>query len=189
VRKDTVLLLAIAILSAGIVAFFAFRTTGRSELLAEAARMRRVYVALSMYEPMADGNLPPTLVEAGPFLQGEEELRSPRDPFRSTLGPYPVDAGLPEGPRTAPFRVSDSYAYAVTDLPPWPVARMDPTLGLLANEWWGEVTPGAPFGATVGGRVLRVTTDGSFVTVVRPGPQALGKPNDLFRRPPERVSP
>jgi hypothetical protein len=170
---------------------FGSRVGQRRGMLDEGARMQRLYVALSMYESQLDGAPAPSLAAARPYAASARDFVSDRDPFRDHPGPFPGDGSLPEARGTSTFRVSDGYLWAHwlagrIRVPKWTEAREDPTLGQIANEWFGDVTPGQAFRAQVSGLVLRINTDGSFVRVQRGGPKPLGDAQDLFRKAPER---
>jgi hypothetical protein len=169
---------------------FGWRVNQRQGMLDEGARMQRIYVALSMYESQADGEFPPSLTAAKPYLSNLRDLKSSRDPYLDASGPFPFDAGLPDrfGSET---RISDTYLNAHRlagriKTAPWHEARLDPTLGVLASEWSGSVDPKGDFKADVSGLILRITTDGSLVRVLRTGPKPLGNAEDLFRKRAER---
>jgi hypothetical protein len=181
----------VVLVAGATLAVFGLRVGQRRGMLDEGARMQRLYVALSMYESQVDGDPAPSLAAARPFVGSTRDYASDRDPFRDRSGPYPPDGSLPEARPTASFRVSDGYLWAHRlagriQVPKWSVAREDATLGQIANEWYGGVTPAQGFGAQVSGLILRINTDGSFVRVQRGGPKPLGDAQDLFRKAPER---
>ena len=182
---------AVVLLAAGVLGFFAWRLRERSGLFDEGTRMQRLYVALSIYESQDNEQIPPDLTGARIYLGSDRDYVSDWDPFRTAAGPFPVDAGLPSGRKSAPFRVSDTYLWAHRlagriKTQAWAEARLDPTLGVLASEWHGSVQTRDAFEASVSGLVLRITTDGSLVKVKRGGPKPLGDAQDLFRAQPER---
>jgi hypothetical protein len=177
-------------MAAAVVGAFGWQSRQRQSVLDEGARMQSIYVALSMYESSWNGELPPDLMGSAPYLGSPTRYVSPKDPFANATGPFPNDAGLPEK-RASENRVSDTYLFAHAaagriNVAPWRESRYDTTLGLIANEWYGSVTPKEGFQANVSGLVLRITTGGSLVRVRRDGPKALGDVDDLFRRKAER---
>lgn len=153
--------------------------------------MRQIYVNLSIYEGQFDGELPTALPQLQFMMASKPTFVSASDPYRDAVGPYPIDPGLPESAEKSPFRISDSYLYAHAaagkiKVPRWAEAKFDPALGLLANEFLGDVRAEGTFRARVSGPVLRVNTDGSLVKVPRSGEAELGDAETLFRRPAER---
>ncbi|RYG22996.1 hypothetical protein EON82_15430 [bacterium] len=135
------LFFALAVLAAFLLVFvpLARYLMGSTEQRIDADRMRRVYMALSLYE-MSNGGLPaPNL---GLVRQDVEaiDLQSVDDPNTGgQAGPFPLDPALPNLPLKSPTRVSWSYRWH------WPNAgdpvavRMDPRKGLLASWWSGPV--------------------------------------------------
>jgi hypothetical protein len=190
-RQETVLIGGVVLVAAATVGAFAWQIGQRRSLTDEGSRMQSLYVALSLYEQAWNGALPSDLTACEPYLQVRSHFQSPKDPFTGASGPFPNDAGLPGGKRKAEQRISDSYLYAHAAVQrirvaPWQEAKYDATLGLIANEWFGTVSPKADFQADVSGLVLRITTAGNMVRVKRDGPKPLGNAEDLFRRKPER---
>ena len=190
-RQETVLIGGVVLVAAAIVGAFAWQIGQRRTVMDEAARMQSLYVALSLYEQAWNGDLPPDLLAAEPYLTSPNHLGSAKDPFATAAGPFPNDAGLPNGPRKAKRRISDSYLFAQAiagqiKVAPWRESKYDATLGLIANEWFGSVTPKSDFQADVSGLVLRITTAGNLVRVQRDGPKPLGNAGDLFRLKAER---
>ncbi|MGV3616198.1 MAG: hypothetical protein ACO1SV_12760 [Fimbriimonas sp.] len=190
VKQETLIIGGVFIAAVVTLGAFGWRVNQRQGMLDEGARMQRLYVALSMYESQADGEFPPSLTAAKPYMANLRDLKSIRDPFLDAPGPFPYDAGLPDrlGSNT---RISDAYLMAHRlagriKTAPWREARMDPSLGVLASEWFGSVRPKRDFQADVSGLVLRITTDGSLVRVLRDGPKPLGDVEDLFRKRAER---
>lgn len=178
-------------MAAAIVGAFAWQTGQRRSVLDEAARMQSLYVALSMYEQAWNEELPPDLTGIELYVDAPRRFQSSKDPFTGGAGPFPNDAGLPAGPRRAKARISDSYLFAQSAakkirVAPWRESKYDATLGLIANEWFGSVSPKADFQADVSGLVLRITTAGNLVRVKRDGPKPLGDAEDLFRRKAEK---
>jgi hypothetical protein len=150
------LFFALGVLAAFLLVFvpLARYLMGSTEQRIDAERMRRVYMALSLYE-MSNGGLPAS--NLGLVRQDVEalDLQSVDDPEAGgkAAGDYPLDPALPNLPLRAPTRVSWTYRWH------WPNAgdpvavRMDPRKGLLAS-WWS-------------GPVLRVNTGGALVHIPR----------------------
>ncbi len=188
--KEVLLAVFVLVLAATLL-FPAFkRVEDRNLLLSESGRMRQVYIALSEYEEEND-NLPtPSLLPAARFDPRQTDFLSNVDPFAKTAssdGRFPVDASLDDG-EYAPFRISYSYLIDFVrngrlQMEPWLQVRLDPRIGELADEWYGDVRPDEPFRAEVGGRLLRINTDGSvYVLKDRGGLKPLGNGQDLFIR-------
>lgn len=190
VRKEVLVFGAALIAAIGTTLYLWGRISEKSGVKDEAARMRKLYVGLSLYESDADGNLPPDLPRIGYLIASSKLFTSAYDPYQGEAAPFPIDGSLPDSPRESQTRISDAYLYAHAaagriQAPAWPEAKFDTSLGLLSNEWVGEVSPQGAFRADVSGRLLRVNTDGSLAWVQREGPKPLGDAQDLFRRPPE----
>ena len=190
VRQEALLFGGVVLVGIAVLVGLGWRTTNRQGVLDEAARLQSLYVALASYESQFDGLPAPSIGMAAPFVRSRNDFQSGADPYRSAVGPYPIDGGLPEAV-AGEFRISDAYLWAhriakKMRTPEWQAARQDPTLGVLATEWLGQVTRTGSFRAQVSGLVLRVNTDGAVVRVQRGGPKALGDVEDLFRRKPER---
>jgi hypothetical protein len=128
---------------------------GGTEQRIDADRMRRVFMALSLYEMSNDGLPAPNLglvrqdVEAVDF----QSVDDPEAGKANANQTFPLDPALPNLPLTSPIRVSWTYRWH------WPNAgdpravRMDPRKGLLAS-WWS-------------GPVLRVNTGGALIRAPR----------------------
>ncbi len=183
--KELLLALAVLLVAGAVLIPIAMSMQGRQLAEGDLARMRRVYVALVMYEEQVDANLAPSLVAVAPYADAAD-FASAADPFVGAgVDSYPNDPGLPDGARSAPSRISFSYLYAFVNAgnakaKPWAEAKFDPSIGLLANEWLGSVTAGRDFHAIVGGPVHRLMTDGSATTLRREGRKPLGDVQDLF---------
>jgi hypothetical protein len=109
---------------------------------------------------------------------------STKDPFAGSSGPFPVEPGLPSWRVESPVRISYSYLFSFvqagkTQVKPWYELKFDPTVGLLADEWQANVSPGSGFNATVSGRVLRLNTDGALAVHERTR-KPIGDVQDLF---------
>lgn len=172
-----------------VVGLFGWRVTHRSGSLSEAARMRQIYIGLSVYEASNNNQPAPDLDVLSQVVPMGDALTSPLDPFRSVPGPYPPDGSLPSLKAISPVRISDGYLVPHLGLgqikvPAWSIARQDPAIGILASEWEGSIQTREHFEAEVEGKILRINMDGSAVHVTRskPGPVPLGMDNDLFLR-------
>ncbi len=183
---ESLLALFIVGVAALILVALTVKSKGQNLLLDESGRMRKVYIALSLYEEQYDSQPAPDLVKATTYDPRREDLLSEQDPFSKVAAKeFPLDPGL-DLAQKSPFRISFSYIQnfirnGKLKTKPWAQARLDPRLGILANEWIGSVQASDPFKAKVGGRVLRINTDGSvFIVKDRGGPKELGDPNDLF---------
>lgn len=185
-------LLAILVLAAfsGVFIVLVRRTEDRNLLLAEAGRMRQVYIGLSVYEGQYDSQPAPNLVAVFPYNPNRADYLSYLDPFRDGAQPqslFPIDPGL-DNSGTSPVRISFSYLLNFVrtgklSVKPWEQTRQNPAVGEIANEWLGFVEPGSPFHANVAGRVLRIDTDGAVYKLKdRGGPKPLGDAQDLFIR-------
>ena len=197
--KEGLLALGVILVFAAVMIPLASRQGNKSLLLTESSRMRRVYVALSLYEQQVDQAPAPTLVAATPYDNNLGDYQSTRDPFlpdesanengqdKQHPHPYPNDPGILNQEHST-FRNSFSYIQNFIrnrkiTVKPWGETRLDPMIGELADEWLGNVSPRANFAAEVSGRVLRIGTDGAvFVLSDRGGPKPLGDADDLFLR-------
>jgi hypothetical protein len=151
-------------------------------------RMRKVYVALSLYEFSNDGQSSPTLLGAQPFLADNTLYLSDKDPWvDQNAKSFPLDPELPKSGEHSDIRISFSY------LPDFvragklkssslQSAMLDPRVGLITSGWHGTVTPtGAEFEARLFGPVLRVNTNGSLYRLGdRGGDGKMGDPQALF---------
>ncbi len=189
--KETTLAIVVVVNTAAIIIPIGLRSKNKDLILNESARMRRVYIGLSMYEGEHDNQPSPSLLNALTNEPDQLNYQSNLDPFvhmDATTSPrFPADPGLENG-ETSSFRVSFSYLQDFVragkiKIKPWAEARQDPSLGELANEWLGSVQAQQFPHALVGGRVLRIGTDGAvFVLPDRGGPKPLGDPLDLFMK-------
>ncbi|HEY0866042.1 MAG TPA: hypothetical protein VGE01_01615 [Fimbriimonas sp.] len=151
----------------------------------EAGRMRRVYVAVALYQEDRGGAMPGSLAELGDLVE-TEDLVSSFDPYAGSAKSYPVEPTLPKLAGTVPYRISDAFLgnYIRSGKSPikrWQDAEMQ--TGLLANVWLGEVRPLGNFEATSSGPILRVRMDGSLYTLPnrsKTGP--VGDFADLFTK-------
>ena len=184
--------LIVVIVVAAILIPIGMRTEYRDLLLNESGRMRKVYVALAFYEEQYDSMPAPSLVPASTYDPNRLDFLSEHDPFKpagnaAASSEFPSDPGL-DNQELSPFRISFSYVENYLRakklaMKPWSEARLDPSIGELANEWLGSVQPGDNFHAQVAGRILRIATDGHvFVLNNRGGPKPLGDAQDLFTR-------
>jgi hypothetical protein len=181
------LAIVVVLAAAAILIPVAVKTQNKNLMIGESGRMRQVYIALMSYEALYDNMPAPNLVAASTYDPNHLDYLSALDPFIRTVSPsgYPMDPGLQNG-EISPFRISVSYLpnfmrAGKIMVKPWAVTRDDPRIGELADEWYGSVNPGSPFQAQVGGRLLRVNTDGSvYVLPDRGGPKPLGDAQDLF---------
>jgi len=187
-RSETLLLFLVVLLAGAIIGSFAWIGSRQNVQESEAERMRKVYVALSMYEPVFDGRPAPDL-HAIRDLVLPIDLVSERDPYAKVNGSlFPNDPGIPTGQRQSAHRISFAYLWAHQKakrikVPNWSATRLDPKIGLLASEWTGEVKPQKNFQAQVTGPVIRLNTDGAlYVLPDRGGPKPLGDAQDLFIR-------
>lgn len=183
---ETLLAILVLIVVAAILIPLARRSSGRNELLSESGRMRKVYVALSLYEEQYDTQPAPNLLAATVYDPQHTDFVSELDPFAATSSKsFPMDPGLDVG-EASPFRISFSYLQDFVragkiHVAPWAETRLNPKIGVLGNEWYGSVHAGDPFHADVSGRLLRINTDGSvYVLPDRGGPKPLGDSDDLF---------
>lgn len=186
-RKETMLGCGVVAIAATVVGFVGWRSLSDQSDLAEGAKMRRLYIALSMYESQWDGEPAPTLAHIIPLVSEPTDFTSQKDPYRDAKAPFPVDGGIPKSPRNSPVRVSFTYLWAHRSIngmktAPWSQVRQDPGHGFLVSEWRGSVEPTGDYGAKVGGKILRVNSDGSLVTLHRHGTQSLGDAEELFLR-------
>ncbi len=125
----------------------ALRIRGGENVRIDAARLRRTYAALALYESSHDGLPAPNLGLVRADLDAED-LQSVSDP---NLGgsDFPLDPALPSFRLRSPTRVSWSYRWHWPDAGNPLAVRTDPRHGVLAG-WWN-------------GGVQRVNLDGSLV--------------------------
>lgn len=162
---QTLLMAAAVAVAAAIVVLFSATLNRRNDDAGTMERLRRVYVAVSLYQFDNQSAYPPFLDDVLRDLDGPTDLQSSRDPFLSAPGPYPRDAGLLEGPK-GKHRISLLYLPAHRDAGKvgkdafrnW---EGDPLGALLILPWHGTVAPGANFGAEVSGKQIRIQFDGS----------------------------
>ncbi len=154
-------------------------TAGKKATSNEIKRMRQIFMGLTSYEQDQSGVPAPNLVSARRYVFDDRLLTSSNDPYRESKV-APVDAGLPDGERTAQVRVSDTYIWAYfLGKPNAPRSTVDQRIGLIANEWQGSVSAEGDFKATVSGKVHRVMMDGSFQSIDLPS-RHLGEAQRLF---------
>lgn len=151
-----------ALLSLGILALFlavfvplVLRVRSGRDMALDADRLRRTYVALSLYQSEHDGLPAPNL----DLLRRDVDpidLQSVDDPQAAPLGPdldkratFSCDAALQTLGCHSSTRISWSYRYDWREAGDPRVTSLDPRRGLLADPW-----PGA---------LLRVTMDGAIV--------------------------
>lgn len=185
--KEAGLALLVVVVAAAVVIPIGMSSRSRRSQAVDVQRMRNVYMALAMYETEVDQMLPPDLSLARNYAQNDDQFQSELDPYVGIGGPYPVDGSLPEWKRTSPIRISFAYLYSFAEAgrlhpAPWPKAKFERSLGLIADEWTGTVRRAGNFGATVGGPLWRVTVDGSAVRIPRGGPKPIGNAADLFKQ-------
>ncbi len=185
-KMEWLLAVLVVIIALAILLPISLRNKRGNLLLDESGRMRKVYISLSLYEEQYDTLPAPNLLAAATYDPVHEDFLSGLDPYAHTQATsFPSDPGL-EKSAPSPFRISFSYIQNFLQegklkVKPWAVARTDPTLGVLGNEWYGSVTPTDNFQAQVSGRLMRINTDGSvYVLEDRGGPKSLGDAQDLF---------
>ena len=133
----------------------ALRVANGRDRTIDADRLRRTYVALSLYETEHDG-LPAPLLSLVRRDVEHIDLQSVADPRATEQGAsFPCDAAMPRSPCRARSRVSWSYRWHWREAGD-PRAR-DPRKGLLADPWPGSL--------------LRVGMDGALVD--KPTPASL----------------
>ena len=185
-KMEWMLVVLVVIIALAILIPISLRSKRGNLLLDESGRMRKVYIALSLYEEQYDTQPAPNLLAASVYDPVHEDFLSELDPYvRAQATSFPSDPGI-ENSTPSPFRISFSYIQNFLQagklkIKPWVIARTDPTLGVIGDEWYGSVTPTENFRANVSGRLMRINTDGSvFVLEDRGGPKALGDAQDLF---------
>lgn len=184
--KEALLGVVVLAIAGAIVYSIGLSMSRKNILGADAEAMRRVYVALSLYEESVDGLPAPDLTAVSIYLPEPACYQAEGDPYVAEAGPFPLDGGLPSSPRTSPYRISLAYLWAYRPAKPdplwnWATLSKDSNMGFLANEWRGNVTPKGDFRADVSGSVLRVNRDGSLFQTPDRGPKPLGDVRDLFR--------
>jgi hypothetical protein len=159
-------------------------------------RMRKVYVALSLYESVNEGQPAENLLGVRSYLGDNRLLISDKDPWadfqpsrNSKEGNFPLDPELPKSEERSPIRISFSYLpdfvrAGKTKIPNWRAALTNPRIGILSSGWQGSVTAtGDPFVAELFGPVLRINMDGSLFRLKdRGGIGTMGDPQSLFFR-------
>ncbi len=183
-HKEILLALLVVAIAAGVLLAVAKSLQGRELAKGDVDNMRKIYLSLALYESEENGWLPSNLLMARDRMPEDSVYLSNTDPFVGQAAPFPIDPGLPTWRVESPVRISYSYLYAFveagkTKAKPWYELKYDPTVGLLADEWQGEVTPGTGFDATVSGNLFRLNTDGALSIRKRPtGP--IGNVEQLF---------
>jgi hypothetical protein len=174
--KEAVLIGSFVVAAAAIVVGIGLVGRRRADDKNDVGRMRELYVGLSLYEEGNSSADPPSLLPLVPYLSGPDVFLASADPYAATSAKrFPDDAGLPDGPRDSPFRISFDYA--------GDFAQRSSTSRrvVLADEWTGSVSATGDFHAEVGGPVLQVDSDGAiFRKADRGGPKPLGNITDLF---------
>ncbi|RYG37991.1 hypothetical protein EON81_05115 [bacterium] len=154
----------------------------RSQSDGQTARMRQIYVGLSLYQADESNRMPPTLYDVRRYLESDRLYTNPKDPWASFPGPYPIDGALPTSEERSPLRISDAYildfmrAGLVKSFDP-----SDPRTVLIADPWHGEISIEGrkSFDAKVSGPVFRIVVDGSVRRAER-RTERLSDANDLF---------
>ena len=181
-RKETLVLGFTFLVFLAIIVPLTCKSIGGQKTSNEVRRMRQLFLALALYEQDAYGKPAPSILSARPYSFSDAQLVSANDPFTSG-SLFPNDAGLPNGKKESPVRISETYLWAhlqgAKSVPP---STTQPGVGLLANEWQGAISAKGAFDATVAGRVHRVMMDGSFQSLDRPS-RNLGDVKQLFNWP------
>jgi hypothetical protein len=155
--KETLLGCCVLLIASGLVLVIGLAGRRRDADVGDSEHMRRIYVAMTIYEETYGDAAPPSLVALKPYVSDPGVFLSNRDPYAATVAPqYPVDAGLPAGIRSSPFRISYDYAWN------YPGVAVTTTQWLLADEWASSVTATGDFRAQVGGPVLRMNMYGAL---------------------------
>ena len=185
-RQETLLAIIVIVVAAAILIPVGLRRGKSNQLLDESGKMRKVYIALSLYEEQYDTQPAPNLVAASAFDPIHADFVTPLDPYvENKAAQYPLDPGL-DNSETSPFRISFSYIQnfirnGKLHTKAWEITRRDPNIGVLANECYGNVNATGNYHANVSGRLLRINTDGSvYVLPDRGSPKQLGDSGDLF---------
>lgn len=162
------LLVAVAVLALFLAIFvpLAMRVTEGRDETEDAGRMRRVYVALALYESEHDGLPAPNLGlirrDVNPF-----DLASINDPHVGEGSDFPLDPAVPTLKLRSISRVSWTYRWH------WPnpgdpgTVRLDPRNSVLASWWTGSIDATSPDGHGCTGPAMRIQVDGSLVTTPR----------------------
>jgi len=184
---ETLVAVGVLLLFAAIIVPLYLRERGKGYEEADIERLRKVYVAWSLYQADSQGGLPPSLYSIRWKLMDDAAYLSNADPFQKTKGAYPLEPMLPKNGESIPIRISFAYMNnfvraGVIPKPNWSEVLTNPKIGILACAWQGKVTPSfQPFVARVDGPILRVNSDGSaFRLPERRHPDRMGDPSDLF---------
>jgi hypothetical protein len=154
----------------------------------DADRMRKVYVALSLYESANDGLPSANMLGVRTYLRDDSLLVSDCDPWAQTRSSsFPIDGELPKSKEQSPTRLSFAYLPDFVNagkakIQNWQTTLMDPRIGILSCGWHGSVNSGSePFEAQLFGPVLRINTNGSlFRLKSRDDDGAMGDVQALF---------
>jgi len=155
----------------------------RSAQTGDARKMRRIYVALTLYEEANDGMPPNDLRAVRRDLGDNDDYIAANDPF-TTGSRFPTDPALLNSGASS-VRVSFSY------LPQWVLNQrwepknwastlVDPKVGLLADYWFGSIDRFNPDGRDCTGPVVRMNTDGSIFTLQKRRSSGRLTAEDLF---------
>lgn len=165
------------LLTVGLLALFfavfiplAFYVKGGTNTQIDAERMRRTFVALTLYEGSNDGLPAPTLASVARDLD-PTDLQSVADPEAERSNAHTVvtravhysyDALVPT-PKASPVRVSWTYRWSWKGAGDPRAVERDPRRGLLVDPWLSPM--------------LRMVVDGSIRTVPKTDKAGFG---DLF---------
>lgn len=180
-KNEVLLAIIVMAVFGGLMFFLLGHQKDRQSTGREATRMRQLFLALTFYETDNFGGIAPNLLAARYQVADDSNYLSERDPYRAARGPFPLEPGIPSVSLVSPVRISDSYLwnFVAAKAVAKPKNSIDPTVGLIASDWAGSVTPTSAFGAQVAGRVSRVNMDGAFTTILAPA-RTVGEPNALF---------
>jgi hypothetical protein len=160
----------------------------RQSASGDAEKMRRIYVALSIYEQSNDGAMPPDLRMVSRYLGGPADYVAANDPF-TTGTQFPTDPALLNS-GNSPSRVSYSYLpqwsmHGGLKVKSWAEEMTEDKVGLMAGYWYGDIDKIDLDGRLCSGPVNRLNMDGSVVSVSRVTKDRLTA-DDLFLRPAKR---
>lgn len=178
--KEALLGMGVLVLAAAILIPIGMSMFRRSSRGRDVERMRDLYVSLTMYQEGAGGEPPPDLSFLNAYQPDPGAYVALNDPYAAASGPFPVDGSLPKGNRTSPYRISFAYLWAHKKGLKWETVFKQPHVGLIADEWLGNVAATGNFAANVSGTLMRVNVDGSLTTTNRTALTALGSTKDLF---------
>jgi|GEM_PF-1242342 len=184
--KSVIAALAVLVVASLILTSLNRLVVDRGKESEDIQKMRRIYVALTIYETSNNDLPPPDLRYVTRYLGGTSDFLASNDPFAAGNA-FPLDPALPSS-RTSKIRVSFSYlpewiSHGGWNTKNWSQDVDKPSLGLISCYWYGDIDNINPDGRLCTGPVIRANMDGSISTVPRSNHEKLTV-DDLFLKSP-----